>query len=781
MTLPISSSEAGKKGPCRVPNKALAFLTVKRFIWLPILNTILLFFSVPFLMLVEGPRQVENFLNSSRMMQAAGMTPEPSTWFYECTFGNPMVMIVTLGIGLLWAAVLFNYLNENKAVNFFHSLPLHRGSLFANLCLTGALAILAPILIVAGICLLLLFYRQFALLYTASQVLWWALCNILMVMTFFSSAVMMGMITGQPLVQPVFAVIFNILPVGLYTVVFYLLQLAVYGFPSYYSTLDEYFNYLPFFKLFNNEPLGGAYCLLLAGLTVLFLTVAWLLYRRRPLESTGDIIVFPVLRPIFKYGVTFCVSLCGGILTMEIMEVSLSWWPLLLWAVVGYAIAEMLLQKSVRILSAWKGLAVYCLIFIIFLTGLRFDVFGYESRLPEADQVAFALLNRSEQGVAESLTALEEMEALGIRVTPQFYETMYMQNVYQEPANIQALIKLQENLVGRREELRNRRRYDSIFYVMKDGSVMRRQYQITESDYPELIGQLKEARECRIRNNTILLAQPSDIAWMTVGSGMFSEIESPLLKSGQVADLLAAYQKDLWEEAYAEMDGERAAAYTINLRYVLPQVEWEALQKINPRIFSEDLLKQINRWYGEVNPDDPDYLRYDRRYESLPVYGSYLNTLAWLKEQGLADSMLPEESAVASVRLYEGYNYLGTAEEYSYWLENYNQKEAGQSKTLDRYDRPAAESYPELPYEEKLPETLDPGIADSLSLTEISDRETIRRILTEGGFSPYFRLLGEKETDRRCWHIDFVSPSDNVLFTGFYYDGLPSFLAAAGR
>jgi len=129
---------------------------------------------------------------------------------------------------------------------------------------------------------------------------------------------------------------------------------------------------------------------------------------------------------------------------------------------------------------------------------------------------------------------------------------MYMQNVYQEPANIQALIKLQENLVGRREELRNRRRYDSIFYVMKDGSVMRRQYQITESDYPELIGQLKESRECRIRNNTILLAQPSDIAWMTS-----SDVNAMLLVStdmeegpaGAVSALHAA------AEAFSERSG----------------------------------------------------------------------------------------------------------------------------------------------------------------------------------------------------------------------------------
>lgn len=780
MTSPISSSETAAAAKRRVPNKAMLLLTGKRFIWLPALNAILLFFFVPFAMLVSGPDRVENFIYNSQLMEAAGMVPEPSLWFYDMTFGNPLTMLLVLVIGLVWAAVLFNYLNENKAVNFFHSLPLNRRSLFINLCLTGAAGILLPILLISAVCLLLLFYKQFSLIFTAGQVLWWTLSSFLFTMVIFASAVMMGMVTGQPLVQPVFAVIFNVLPLGLYTIVFYLLQKIIYGFPANISRAGEYLYNLPLIRLLDGERPGGGYCLVLLGLTVLYLVIAGILYRRRPLERTGDIIVYPALRPVFKYGVTFCVSLCFGILTMEVMGVNLSWWPLLLWAVIGYAVAEMLLQKSVRILSAWKGLAAYCLVFILVVAGLNFDLLGYEKRLPQVDQVAYALLNRSDYSAESVVAALDAMEDQGIRLSPQLYDSLYLYDIYRDPENIQALADLQKELVARKDELKERSRYNDLIFVMKDGSVMRRQYRIDGYQYPEIMKRLEESAEARLNNNSALLAEASDISWMTVRSSMFSEMESALLAPEQIAGLLAAWQRDCQADTYEEMEGERQPAYLINLRYVMPELDWEALQKIDPDIFSKSLLKDITRWYGDVNVEDPSYNRYDQRYESLPVYGSYANTLAWLEEEGLMESLKPGENMVASIRLYKGYNYNGSAEEYSFWLSDYRSQENWQDDYSAVAAGPSAVSYE---MEALMADTSAKGEAemagDGLPGVLIEDPELIRQVLEEGGFQPYSRLLEESEWDKECWRVDFGAASGYVMFTGYYYDGLPGFLQEA--
>ena len=784
MTLPISSSESGIRKNRRVPNRALFLLNGKRFLWLPVLNTILLFFSVPFLMLMEGPRQVASYLETARQMEAAGMAPPVSEWFYHCTFRNPVVVFLMLAVGLVWAAVLFHYLNENKTVAFFHSLPFGRRSLFLNFCLTAAAGILMPLVLVGLICLLLLFYQQFSLLYTAGQVLWWILCSFLWIMSFFATGVCMGMITGQALVQPVFALILQVLPLGLYTLVSYLLQKLIYGFPAYSDALLDYLRYLPLIQMFEGEAPKGTYLLLLLVFSLVFLGLGWLLYRRRPLERTGDIIVFPVLRPIFKYGVTFCVSLCGGLLITEIMGAYLPLWPFLLWALIGYAIAEMLLQKSVRILHAWKGLAVYCVVFLVAIAGLRVDLFGYERRLPQAEQVAYALVNRQERGIQAELEALDAMAAAGIRVPPQLMETFYLEGLYREPEDIATVIQLQERLIRDKERQRDKNRYNDIVYVMKDGSIMRRQYaNLYAEENLDLIKKLEEAPESRRWQHGILAALPEDVDWMTVSDTAFQTKESPLLSPEQIAGLLAAYQKDLQEETYEEMEGQKQELYSINLHYNMPKLDWEVLQKLSPEVFNENLLRDMSRWYGSLDQVESSGNRYNQRMEILPVYGYFHHTLAWLEENGLAKALLPDPESIGSVYLYKGYNYWGTAEEYAYWIQSYQgDSEDWQQDYYETYgisDGPAAAVYETMSFQEYL--TLDPeapSFLDSLELVEITEPALIQRILQEGGYDPYFLPLGEEERAKECWHIDFLSSSGDPVFTGYYYGGLPEFLQA---
>ena len=55
-------------------------------------------------------------------------------------------------------------------------------------------------------------------------------------------------------------------------------------------------------------------------------------------------------------------------------------------------------------------------------------------------------------------------------------ETFYLEGLYREPEDIATVIQLQERLIRDKERLREKNRYNDIVYVMKDGSIMRRQY-----------------------------------------------------------------------------------------------------------------------------------------------------------------------------------------------------------------------------------------------------------------------------------------------------------------
>ncbi len=88
--------------------------------------------------------------------------------------------------------------------------------------------------------------------------------------------------------------------------------------------------------------------------------IALLVYRHRHVESAGDVVAIPLVRPVFKYGVTF-----SGPGLRHLTAAFFGWHRaavlcpvcVVLWAAAGYFAAEMLLKKSFRVLKAWKAAA----------------------------------------------------------------------------------------------------------------------------------------------------------------------------------------------------------------------------------------------------------------------------------------------------------------------------------------------------------------------------------------------------------------------------------------
>ena len=137
---------------------------------------------------------------------------------------------------------------------------------------------------------------------------------------------------------------------------------------------------------FNNTTGEFAWGYLLAA--VILLALAWLVYRRRPLESAGDVIAFGWVKPVFKYGVTLCTAMAGYLYISVMIGTPSHLVLALLFALLGYCIAEMLLRKTWNIFSAWKGYAACAAVILLFTACCRFDVFGVIHRVPAAEDVS---------------------------------------------------------------------------------------------------------------------------------------------------------------------------------------------------------------------------------------------------------------------------------------------------------------------------------------------------------------------------------------------------------
>lgn len=321
--------------------------------------------------------------------------------------------------GALCAMAVFGHLYNPRSANFFGSLPVRREGLFLTHYLAGLAFLIVPNLV---ICLLTL------LVELAGGVLCWAGLGFwLAVMCgegffFYSLAVFCAMFTGHILALPVFYGIVNALAAGLYgllELVFHGFYYGFAGFPDGVQTVVKWLtpvvcleeavtaynvNSAPGFSQLAPEDLayvarvGGIWVsdnryMVVQGLgtvgiyaivAVMLAVCAFLLYRVRRLESAGDVVAVGPMKPVFQYGVALCVGMAFGMVTAmvagggEIMLMA----AMLVWGVLGYFAARMLLEKSFKVFHHWKGALAVAAVFVALFCVVGYDLTGFETRVP---------------------------------------------------------------------------------------------------------------------------------------------------------------------------------------------------------------------------------------------------------------------------------------------------------------------------------------------------------------------------------------------------------------
>ena len=384
------------------------------------------------------------------------------------------VVYISMAVGVLAAMAMFNYLYSTKSCGMMNMLPLRRETMFLTAFLTGLVPLLAADVLVMLITAVLYGGR---LVYFKTLLLWLAMA-VMGNISFYGFAVFCAVLTGNLVVLPVLYLVLNLTVYVAERAVRYLLSAFVYGMNASSCTLlvlspiMELINSLSVMPVnyidaegmvqvvanaYQVNGLGvlGVYCA--AGLVCAAL--ALLIYRRRQMERATDVVAVPVLKPVFKYCMTFGTAVVlayvvyawlvsGNVSGMAAALLVLL--LLLVGAVIGYYAAEMLMQKTLKVFPGkWKGCLVSCLILAVLTMAWEFDLFGYERRIPEADQVESAWLVQNNTGLTE-------------------------------PENIQALTQLHQSFVDNKAENESaEERYTvTIRYMLKDGGTLIRCYPI---------------------------------------------------------------------------------------------------------------------------------------------------------------------------------------------------------------------------------------------------------------------------------------------------------------
>lgn len=282
-----------------------------------------------------------------------------------CTVGS----ILSALIGLLAAWLLFSWLFRANASYFYASLPVRREVLFVSNFAVGFLMVMLGNFLTAltAYCITLLHgYPQF---YACTCFFG---TSMLAFTGFYGFAVLLAMIIGQAAAMPAVYVILNFTSSVIYYAVQYLLSDFVYGMSGRTSPAATFFYQLSPIAYIMTYGLsvspaqltdGSAdfsryvfsswgYLASLAVAGIVFAALALLVFRRREMERSGDVIAVKPLRPVFLYCFTIgcAIVLCYVISSMqsslfgaEAFRRTLLF--LIIGAFLGYFIAQMMLQK----------------------------------------------------------------------------------------------------------------------------------------------------------------------------------------------------------------------------------------------------------------------------------------------------------------------------------------------------------------------------------------------------------------------------------------------------
>ena len=461
------------------------------------------------------------------------------------------------------------------------SLPIRRGCMFRTHLLAGLVMLLSAEAVIFGLAVLIEATR-FELV--IEPLLIWLGILALETVVFYGIAVLCAMFTGHVVMLPCLYLLVNFIAVGFQLLVEAVLYMFVYGMSGMVDLPVDWLSPLVLFMRRTSvghadlvRPISGTgaevaianfsgwiYPLVWAAFALLLLVCAGQLYRRRRMESAGDTVAIPVLKPVLKYivalfaGLAMPVGVYGMLLNVPAYRTQLAPFLLLtvLGAALGFVISEMVIRKSLRIpRTVWRGCAVTAAVCCLVVVGAKCDLTGYARRIPDTAQVKSARIICN--GYNSALTEAE---------------------------NIQAVEDIHRAVVAEREKITDDTSITSLqlSYKLSNGKVLMREYTLPNtSTRLAQIEQVLNCDEARTTRNTPELAVTLEhLTYTNIGyeteSGDYLYVE---LTAEQALDLYEnAIVPDCADgtmgRAWLTDSGTRqSTAYAVTIGYQLSQYD----------------------------------------------------------------------------------------------------------------------------------------------------------------------------------------------------------------
>lgn len=372
---------------------------------------------------------------------------------------------VNCGYALLCAALLFGDLYKSRLCYALHAMPLRRESWFLNHCCAGFLFSLVPNSVAALLLMLPLGYGD------CIAALFWLAGMQLEFTFFFGLAVLCALCAGN---RPGLTLLYGLCNFLSVLAVWYINVLFLPRLPGVVMDFERFSLFSPIVQLLSYYNFGDIwhnltvcrpwlYLLVIAGSGIVMLVLALLLYRRRNLESAGDLLAVRSLAPVFCLVYTLTIGTLLYLLSWLFVEEN-SLIMLLVGLIIGYVTFQMLLNRTVKVFQPKRMLAGGALIAVFFaLLGITaLDPLGIARYVPDAEQVMGVTIADTWYYVSDGSF---DYEAPGA-------------GRFTDPADIQDIIAAHQALIDEDAHDENGDLVLVLRYEMADGETVQRNYRI---------------------------------------------------------------------------------------------------------------------------------------------------------------------------------------------------------------------------------------------------------------------------------------------------------------
>ncbi|PLR76638.1 multidrug ABC transporter permease [Bacillus sp. V3-13] len=512
----------------------------------------------------------------------------------------PIQMLFILTIPVLLAIFLFRFLHVKQQADLIHSLPLKRSTIFHQYTLIGAVLLVTPVILTMLVVLIVYNAFDLKLYFEIAEIFYWGGVTVLISLVLFLAAVFVGMFTGITAVHGGLSYIFLVFPAGIVFLLVSNLGFFLLGFPdSYYlHTKIETFSPFTYALVLETRVVSPAIASIYAVLIGLLYAGSLFFYKKRQVEAVSQAIAFEKLTPVFKYGAAFCFMLLGGIYFGNIGMKS-SWWIFgyVAGSILGYFIAEMVLQKTWRVFRNIKGYFIFVGVIALSFGASQLIFNQYEKNVPELSEVKQVYVSDMPYQYVNS----EDYES----------ELTF---TLKEPENVQAVLNLHRSMINTPSANK-----ESIFfaYELENGKKIVREYEMNQNDFYELLKPIKESIEYKHASNEIFLVDAEEADKITITPRGLMTKHAVIADSKDIKEAITILKKEAELETYEQMDN-----YSYN------NSEVELLLDNDKRVFVEwkQSYKQFEKWLDDKGllaqasllPEDINYILVANKRELVP-------------------------------------------------------------------------------------------------------------------------------------------------------------------